>query len=107
MTNFQSDIKRQVEQKIKEGRYPSTVYKFRCWDDEPNDHILRKRTIKLVSPSDLLADYPEARLPIDKTQLTEDNLMKYALHHAKKLYPNKHISYQQMQANRLRKKNEN
>ena len=34
-----------IDAKIQSGDFPEVVYKFRCWDDEPNDYILKRKTI--------------------------------------------------------------
>ncbi|HZY10428.1 MAG TPA: hypothetical protein VFF29_04675 [Bacteroidota bacterium] len=91
-----------LEKKIQTGEFPSIIYKFRLWDDEPNDHIIRKRTIRLASPSEMLADYPEASLPVDEALITEENLQKFALHTAQLQYPHEHRSFQEKEAQRLR-----
>lgn len=96
-------MEEELEYKIENGLLPKVIYKYRSWDDEPNDHILRYQTIKLSSPKELLADYDEVHLPIDESLITEENLMEIALHTAKELYPNKHISYQKMKSKKLRR----
>jgi len=95
-------VKDALRKKIADGEYPEVIYKFRQWNDEPKDHILRKRTVRLSKPSEMFAEYPEAILPIDMTYLEEDKLMEYALHVAKCKYPTKHISFQKMKSKRIR-----
>jgi len=97
-------MEEELEYKIENGILPSVIYKYRSWDDEPNDHIIRHKTIKLSSPKEMLADYDEVHLPIDESQITEGNLVKIALHTAQELYPQKHISYQKMISKKLRLK---
>ncbi len=92
-----------LEEKIQRGVFPLIIYKFRRWNNEPKDHIIRNRTIRLASPSEMLADYPEAFLPIDETLINEEYLQKIALHTAKQQHPDKPTSYQNMIAKQLRR----
>lgn len=97
------NFEQQIDKIIASGGFPNVVYKFRCWNDQPNDHIIRHKTIYLSSPSELLADYPEAILPIDESQITEENLMKLAQYHTSIFFPELPPRLAQLKAQELRK----
>ncbi len=78
---------REIDIKISAGLIPREVYKFRIWNDSPRDHIVKRRTIRLASPLELQADYPELRLPIDETIIDEAYMKRVARAEARKIYP--------------------
>lgn len=92
----------ELDEKISNNIFPAIIYKFRVWNDQPNDHIIRKKTIKLASPQEMLADYPEAYLPIDESLITEEYLQKVAFHTAKLQYPNHNYAWIHKVAQELR-----
>lgn len=107
MKNITQDLYKKTEDelnyKISTGSLPEIVYKFRIWNDSPNDYILKKQTIRLSSPFELQADYSETILPIDESLITEEYMMKVALHQAKIYNPEASIFDQLNLANKLRK----
>lgn len=78
---------REIDERIESGEIPKIVYKFRSWNDSPNDYIIKRKTIRLSSPLELQADYPELRLPINESLITEAYMQRVALNEAKKYYP--------------------
>lgn len=83
-----AQIELEIDNKISAGTLPKVLYKFRMWDDEPNDYILKNLSIRLASPFELQADYSETILPIDESVIDEEYKDKVAFHEAKRLYPN-------------------
>lgn len=70
---------------------PPVVYKFRSWNDGDNNEVNRiitHRTIRMSSPGQLLADYPECILPYDFENVKESDLQEVAIYHAKHDHPN-------------------
>ena len=76
-----------IDKAIQRGIFPESVYKYRCWNEEPEDDIIRKGILYLSPPSKLSEDYPEAILPIDESQLTDENLMKVARRYVAEFFP--------------------
>ncbi len=72
----------EIDAKIHARQLPQVIYKFRIWNDSPNDHILKKQTIRLASPFELQADYSETILPINESVITEVYMQKVALNEA-------------------------
>ena len=107
MKNITQDLYKKTEDelndKISKGSLPEIVYKFRIWNDSPNDNILKNQTIRLSSPFELQADYSETILPIDESLITEEYMMKVALHQAKISIPQASIFDQLNLADKLRK----
>lgn len=69
---------------------PLSVFKFRSWNDGDNqevNRIITHQEVRLSSPRQLLADYPECILPHDFEVVTEEDLMQAAMIHAKREFP--------------------
>jgi len=98
------EIESDIEDKIESGGVPQTLYKFRMWDSGLEDNILKTLRIRLSSPIELNADYPETILPVDESLITEENMMKVAISDAQKWYPNLTYSHQLFIAYQLREK---
>ena len=98
------EIEIDVERKIDSGITPKILYKYRMWDDEENDNILNILQIRLSSPFELNADYPETILPVDESVITEEYKTRVALHQAQKMYPNSPYPLQLFNAYQLRDK---
>lgn len=82
-----NEIDQLFTDKFSNGKAPSIIYKFRLWNDPPNDNILRELQIRLASPFELQADYSETILPIDESVINEEYKRKVAINEAKLLYP--------------------
>ncbi len=58
--------------------YPDIVYKYRIWNlNEPENRIITHRELYLNSPTGLMADYPECRLPMCWELMTEEYIKKW------------------------------
>src|SRR5690606_19473622 len=99
-----NEIEIDIDHKISNGVAPALLYKYRMWDDGVNDNILTTLQIRLSSPFELNADYPETILPVDESVITEEYKTRVAICEALKIYPNLPYNYQLLIASQLREK---